>query len=544
MREQDNRSQLQKVLSVVLGEQAIFTGALVLAFFLVALVGIVNHEMWQDELQAWLIARDSTTLNNLFYNLRYEGHPILWYLVLYAITRFTHDPLVMQLYHLLLATAVVYIIARFSPFTKITKLLFCFSYFPLYEYALISRSYALGLLLIFSCCALFPRRTERYIPISILLLLLANTSAYGLIIATALALTIGLDHILDRSSLAIANRKTFITGAGVFIAGAAIAVMQIIPPADSPHLTEMAERRTKTLVRFYQLPVTLITKSYLPLPKVDTLQFWNTNLIGDTVIATEQVIIEGQQISVILSITLLIAFLTLFSRRPLVLLLYLAATLAILLFAHLLYFGWLHHHGHLFIILIVCLWLSHYYSPVNLSLSLINRFAETIEKRKGILITILLLIHVTAGGFAYSMDLVAPFSESKETATFIRNQFTNNHLLVGSYASFPISGYLDRQIYYPYTNSFGSFIIRDSRRKVPDFNLFFDQLRDLARNHNEDILLVLHHELRIYKGGASVPLSFEWLNEEEQISISEVARFTNSIVRYEKYYLYLIKRKH
>ena len=47
------------------------------AFFLLAAYLLSNHEMWRDEIQAWLLARDSTSVPNLFANLKYEGHPAL-----------------------------------------------------------------------------------------------------------------------------------------------------------------------------------------------------------------------------------------------------------------------------------------------------------------------------------------------------------------------------------------------------------------------------------------------------------------------------------
>ena len=46
-------------------------------FFLLGAYLLSNHEMWGDEMQAWLLARDSTSVPNLFANLKYEGHPAL-----------------------------------------------------------------------------------------------------------------------------------------------------------------------------------------------------------------------------------------------------------------------------------------------------------------------------------------------------------------------------------------------------------------------------------------------------------------------------------
>ncbi len=51
---------------------------LLLVFFSLGATLILTHALWQDEWQAWLLARDSRSLAELFHNLRYEGHPALW----------------------------------------------------------------------------------------------------------------------------------------------------------------------------------------------------------------------------------------------------------------------------------------------------------------------------------------------------------------------------------------------------------------------------------------------------------------------------------
>jgi hypothetical protein len=47
--------------------------------------------MWRDELNGWLIARDSPSLTNFWNNIRYEGHPILWYVWLYLLNQITQN---------------------------------------------------------------------------------------------------------------------------------------------------------------------------------------------------------------------------------------------------------------------------------------------------------------------------------------------------------------------------------------------------------------------------------------------------------------------
>ena len=117
-------------------------------FLIVGGYGAAHHEMWRDEIQAWLLARDSTSVFDLLANMKYEGHPPLWHLCLMPLTRITHSPIIMQVFHLLIAATTVFLFTRYAPFHWIHKFLFAFGYFALYEYAIIARNYALGLLLI------------------------------------------------------------------------------------------------------------------------------------------------------------------------------------------------------------------------------------------------------------------------------------------------------------------------------------------------------------------------------------------------------------
>jgi hypothetical protein len=145
-------------------------------FLLVAIFGMLIHEMWRDEHQAWLVARDAHSIPQVFQNMRYEGNPALWHLLLFFITRFSHNPVWMQVLHVIIATSSIFIFNRYAPIKNLYKILFSFGYFPLYEYAVISRSYALGVLLLFIACALYKNRLNNYILIGVVLALLANVT--------------------------------------------------------------------------------------------------------------------------------------------------------------------------------------------------------------------------------------------------------------------------------------------------------------------------------------------------------------------------------
>lgn len=154
----------------------VFLFSLSVIFFGFSIIGILNHELWLDEMHHWLLGKDSASLIDLWKNTRYEGHPILWNLFLYYLSRFTSNPLWMQLLHISITTAAVVVFLLFSPFSKTFKTIFIFGYFPLYEYNVLSRNYSVGVLLLFICCSLYHQRKAHYVLLSIFLSLAANTS--------------------------------------------------------------------------------------------------------------------------------------------------------------------------------------------------------------------------------------------------------------------------------------------------------------------------------------------------------------------------------
>ena len=91
-------------------------GVLTSLFLLAGGLLISRHVLWRDEAQAWLIARDSHSLRDLLTLVHYEGHPPLWYLLLFLVTRATQRPEAMQWLQLAMAAATLFMVVRFAPF--------------------------------------------------------------------------------------------------------------------------------------------------------------------------------------------------------------------------------------------------------------------------------------------------------------------------------------------------------------------------------------------------------------------------------------------
>jgi hypothetical protein len=112
-------------------------------------------------LPSTVLAAASSTPLDLFAKLKYEGHPGLWHLLLWVISRFTSDPIWMQVAHLLIALGIWALIWCASPFKPFEKFLLLLSYYLFGEYFVLSRNYALGVLFGFGFVALWVTRPEQ-----------------------------------------------------------------------------------------------------------------------------------------------------------------------------------------------------------------------------------------------------------------------------------------------------------------------------------------------------------------------------------------------
>ncbi|MFT4121500.1 hypothetical protein [Bradyrhizobium sp.] len=193
--------------------------------------GLANHAMWLDEVQHWLIVRDSTSLGELIHNLAYEGHPLGWYLLIWPFRLLGRQPEWIQVVQGACALGAAALLLWRGPFGRLELALLLLSSPLLFEYAIKSRSYSLGDLILFAFCAAFVARRSPLL-LAVLLALLVNVHAmFGCIALGGLACVAvqrwrddGIRRIIRRSDAPI-----FV----VLALGLAIAIAVTRQPADS-----------------------------------------------------------------------------------------------------------------------------------------------------------------------------------------------------------------------------------------------------------------------------------------------------------------------
>lgn len=182
----------------------------VLGLWIVVVSFTINyHEKWADEAQAWLIARDLDLRTIWFHELRYEGSPGLWHTILWIAQHVFHAKYgALGYIGMASATAGVALLIFKAPFPRIIRWPLAFTYFMVYQYAVIARPYTLLPLFCFAVAILF-KDQEHPERMTVVLILLANLSLHGTILAGCFGLAYLVDAVRAWRTLEGGVRKRY-----------------------------------------------------------------------------------------------------------------------------------------------------------------------------------------------------------------------------------------------------------------------------------------------------------------------------------------------
>ena len=507
-----------------IGEAPWFALALTVAYALVLAFAMYHHEMWRDEVQAWMLARDSADPLDLIRNMEYEASPMLWHLLLMPITRLTSSPVGMQVLHLAIASATVFVVARYAPFGPLQKVLFAFGYFPLYEYGVMSRNYALGLLFIVAMCALLQHRYRRPLWLALVLALMSHTSAHACIVAIGTLFVLTVDYALNRRTLAngdAADARKLCAGFAIAAAGILLAALQMIPPSD---VTKSAGPMTWIFSPHLELNLSSIERvlELIPFAVFFPVDPRFVPVVG--LVPEQPEAVYGALTGAALAAAV-VAF---HWRRPVALTLFLCLTTGLLVFFYALHYGSFRHHGFLLIALLVLVWGGRFLTGGPASRS------RAVNATGSVLLTGLLALHAVGGARAVAIEVEQPFSQAKRAAEYIRANGLEDLPMIGfpDWSASAVLGHLSPQkrVHYLQGDRDGSFVIYDGARIGPGprgsypGSVLVSQAQALAARNDGKVLFVLAGELRIPRG---------------ERRIRRLASFTGALVLDEIFHLYL-----
>ena len=431
-----------------------FETVVLAAYALLITVVSAFHEPWKDETQAWRMAIDSNGLAELASNARYEGHPLLFHVLLQAVGLLSRSWWAAVALHLVVACVAAWLVLRYAPFTRLQKVLIVFGYWSAYEYSVVVRPYGLGMMLAFAACAAWLQPRRRIVWTIVCLLLLANTTPMGTMLAMALTAAFAFDWAWPDDVTRRPSARTLAI-VGVTALAAALVVLyfaaaQILPPADAGYQVE-----PRTAISLWDVA---------SLPTFELRALFPIVLADDGVQWSRWVLKPGSRydlaLVLCLSLIMLAVGLVIAARRRVSLVFYLIGTSGFLVFFTFLFAGFAHHHGFLFIVWVIAAWLAWGSAPSERP-RLLRTLTAGVDRMRGNLFVISLIPPVIATAEHAVGEIRMPFADAMHAADVIRGHGLADVPLIAVVRSDAqaVGAFLDRPLLFPLEGNTRTFVV-------------------------------------------------------------------------------------
>lgn len=384
------------------------------------LFGVLHHESWADEAQSWLIARDNN-LSGILRLLPSEGHPPLWYLLLYPVTHLGLPYESIKWLTAIIAIAAVYLLLFRTNIPILLKLFLPFSYVFFFEYALFGRSYCLILFFIAAIISLYPKRYEKPWLFAMVIIGLYNTHMLVFTFAFGLMLLFLADAIQQKK----ANSKVLLPFAMMCMGGLYLV----------PYLT--TDKMASHFGRFITDHAEKITSAI-----------------------SGGILVDGNKE---LSIILFLVSIILLAQRTKPLFLALCGIGGVLYILGYRYGGTTRHFAVLFVILFSSYAIASFYKED--SLNIMKKIKPDLTKTGTWLICCIILLQLPYSFGQYKRDMDDIYSDAKNTAEYLSANTTKQNVIIAWPASntLGILPYMPgTKFYYAECERYGTHYIYDS----------------------------------------------------------------------------------
>jgi hypothetical protein len=485
---------------------------------------MTNHEFSRDEVRALSFARAAVSPLNLLDLVKNEGHPVLWYLLLYIGRSVRDSPLVLPVASIFIAFTAVAIFTFFSPFPLWFKALFIFSALPFYEYSVMARNYGISMLLFFVWAALYRNRMKYSLLLAFVLALLANSNAHSTILVCLIVAVWTRDTIVEKQNvpfkvLARSLCLPLVIVGGGLVLGAAVAI-----PTKNTILTNAYYIGMGDLARSFYAALVHPARSFSALvPAASGLPLTTRDLL---------------------------VYATIFGLIPWPGL-FLAALMGqtvLGIFFRIVYPGSLRHQGLFLVFLLSLYWIAIESRPTGLN----TRMKRTML-RIGLYcaLVFILVISLFRADSLILADLRAQKSSNKAFGEFLNGSHVYRNAIIlpePDYVLESLPYYAKNPIYILRERRFGTTV---SFTTDADYRLSLGELlvaaRDINKNSGQPVLIVLGHRNLLTRNAGETRYSynkiFSW-NADEIAELKRSAEFVaefNAALTDENYRVYAIQ---
>lgn len=450
----------------VMNKQKIINLIIIFIYALVTLLLIVNHEIWADEAQVWLLCKNLSFFE-LFKHLVNEGHPSFFYLLNMPFIKMGSSIFVMQFICWLSMVGAVFLLLRYSPFNMFSKLAIILSAGFLYYFPVVARSYSILPLLVFSVAILYKKHKELPILYAIILAIIANTH----VIMFVFVFLLGCFFVYDNFFKHKLRNKSNVIAVSIIALGLLVVVLQLAgTEASNGSINFIFENIFSSCVRVF---VQFFTNS---------VDYFSVIQLVRHIMPQNVFLYFG--LSIILAILFLVLLVFLFFKNKKIFLLAffsIGFQLAIYIFA---YSNMIYPTRNFcaFLIIIFCYWLL-------LEDKAIWDNAKVATKKMINMLLAMFFILTFMNGFNFATkDLLYNYSSAKDTAEFIKNNIDEDSIIIPTIDAFGLAVYQQALNHHYYSVTKNSFIKYNVWKNVDIYleNNFEDVFNNLLENTLKD----------------------------------------------------------
>ncbi len=498
---------------------------LLIIWLMIVIFTVTRHEFRIAEVRAWSQAVSSNSLLELYDLTQYDGHPVLWFLILYIAKMFSASPLILPILSISIAFAAVAIFIFKAPFPLWFKCLFIFCGLPLYEYSVMARSYGLVMLLLFIAALAYRSRAKHPLHLAFVLFLLANTHVLSAILAVLIALLWAWDLVVEHRTASLKGLKfsQFLPFIIIF-AGVLLSLVWTYPRPNSIISSLSNQSLSEVFTAFINALKTAVSSPGRTFSKMVPFPIPPYVLSG----------------------LIFFVFFGLVTKPNLALAAF-SCQIAFAVFFHIVSQGVLRHQGFLLIFMLFLYWL--FIDSMNVKFMKKNHQFLFVIGLYGAVLT-LILGNIVIGYQLIRTDINEQTDSSKAFGEFLNNSKAYRDAIIVTEPDFTLESlpyYADNSIYYPREARFSKVVLwtTDARARL-SLGELLSIASTLMESQNQPVLIVLGHLGVGYDQPGEIQYSYnkvfswsrqEW--EEFEKATSLVAEFTSAVE--EKYRVYAIK---
>ena len=394
-------------------KKIILIGALALYVIIIFFLQL-HHETEGDEGEAWLIARDTTSLKQMYAVMGYEGTPGLWHTILFPFAKSGASFSIIYVINQLFVITAIAIWLFFAPFPLLVRILLPFTHVFLTEYSVNARSYALSTCLLFVGLALYKNYYNKWLLWAIVFFLLANTNIHSTVLCCGFALMLFLNWVFKKNKTD--GKALIIVSAGILLA-----IIQVLPPSDLE--TNMAQFK----------------------------------MIGQLKFITNRIVTGNPALSNLLYFVFLIQVMRT-TKDKIQLFALLSIQLALFYVFFFIYFGGMRHHFFLFLSILMILWIDNNKKNNHVT----NLFLFVIQ-------LLMISTAIILGINEWKYNGTSP----KQIAEYIKTH-SDSKTFIAAYPDVVInavSPFVPKEVFYlPRANRWGTYSIWYQQRNSGSFN--------------------------------------------------------------------------